>query len=387
MRRVTILGSTGSIGCTALDIVRHLRGRSGEVKVEGLSAHGNIPRLIEQVREFSPAAVAVTTSDGAGALRAGAEGWRGRVLVGSAGVSALAAETDADVVLVSVVGAAGLAPTLAALAAGKDVALATKETLVAGGSLVTAAVTRARARLLPVDSEHSAIFQCLNDRAPGEVARLWLTASGGPFLRLSADALGTVTPAEALRHPTWSMGPKVTIDSATLMNKGLEIIEAHWLFGMPPEAIDVVVHPQSVVHSLVEFVDGSFLAHLGATDMRLPVQYALTYPRRLPSPVTRLDIRAVAALSFEPPDPSRFPCLAYAREALHLGGTAPAALNAANEVAVRLFLEGRIRFPDIARLVRRVLDRHRPVPATSLEAVLAADREARDEAEAAARAA
>jgi 1-deoxy-D-xylulose-5-phosphate reductoisomerase len=183
------------------------------------------------------------------------------------------------------------------------------------------------------------------------------------------------------------MGPKVTIDSATLMNKGLEIIEAHWLFGMPPEAIDVVVHPQSVVHSLVEFVDGSFLAHLGATDMRLPVQYALTYPRRLPSPVTRLDIRAVAALSFEPPDPSRFPCLAYAREALHLGGTAPAALNAANEVAVRLFLEGRIRFPDIARLVRRVLDRHRPVPATSLEAVLAADREARDEAEAAARAA
>jgi len=387
MRRLTILGSTGSIGCTALDIVRHLRGRSGEVKVEGLSAHGNISRLIEQVREFRPAAVAVTTSEGAGALRAGVEGWRGRVLVGSSGVSALAAETDADVVLVSVVGAAGLAPTLAALEARKDVALATKETLVAGGSLVTAAVNRAGAHLLPVDSEHSAIFQCLNDRAPGEVARLWLTASGGPFLRLSADELGDVTPAEALRHPTWSMGPKVTIDSATLMNKGLEIIEAHWLFGVPAEAIEVVVHPQSVVHSLVEFVDGSFLAHLGATDMRLPVQYALTYPRRLPSPVTRLDIRTVASLSFEPPDPLRFPCLAYAREALHLGGTAPAALNAANEVAVRLFLEGRIRFLDIARLVRQVLDRHRPVPAASLDDILAADREARDQAEAAARAA
>ncbi|HVI84450.1 MAG TPA: 1-deoxy-D-xylulose-5-phosphate reductoisomerase, partial [bacterium] len=270
MRRLTILGSTGSIGCTALDIVRHLRGRPGEVKVEGLSAHGNISRLIEQVREFRPAAVAVTTSEGAGALRAGVEGWRGRVLVGSSGVSALAAETDADVVLVSVVGAAGLVPTLAALEARKDVALATKETLVAGGSLVTAAASKAGAHLLPVDSEHSAIFQCLNDRAPGEVARLWLTASGGPFLRLSADELSDVTPAEALRHPTWSMGPKVTIDSATLMNKGLEIIEAHWLFDLPTDRIEVLIHPQSIVHSMIEFVDGSVIAQLGTPDMRTP---------------------------------------------------------------------------------------------------------------------
>jgi 1-deoxy-D-xylulose-5-phosphate reductoisomerase len=387
MRRVVILGSTGSIGCTALDVVRHLRGQPGEMKVAGLSAHRNVTRLVEQVREFRPAAAAVMTSDAAAQLRAEVSEWRGRVLVGAAGVAALAADTDADVVLVAVVGAAGLAPTLAALGAGKDVALATKETLVAGGSLVTAAASGARARLLPVDSEHSAIFQCLDGRAPGDVARLWLTASGGPFLRLSAGALDAVTPAQALRHPTWSMGPKVTIDSATLMNKGLEIIEAHWLFGMPPEAIEVVVHPQSVVHSLVEFVDGSFLAHLGAADMRLPVQYALTYPRRLLTPARPLDIRAVGSLGFEPPDPARFPCLAYAREALQLGGTAPAALNAANEVAVRLFLEGRIRFLDIARLVRRVLDRHRPVPATSLDTVLLADREARAQAETAAQAA
>jgi 1-deoxy-D-xylulose-5-phosphate reductoisomerase len=382
--RLTLLGSTGSIGCTALDVVRHLRGQGDAVEVVALSGHGNLPCLIEQVREFRPSAVAVGTPEGVTRLRDAVPGWRGEVVVGAAGLNTLAAETEADLVLVAVVGAVGLAPTLAAFGAGKDVALATKEALVAGGALVMAAARRSRARLLPVDSEHSAIFQCLEGSARGDVARLWLTASGGPFLRRSAAALATVRPEEALRHPTWSMGRKVTVDSATLMNKGLEIIEAHWLFGVPPDAIEVVVHPQSVVHSLVEFVDGSLLAHLGPTDMRLPVQYALTYPRRAPSPAVRLDMQTLAALSFEAPDPVRFPCPGYAREALALGGTAPAVLNAANEVAVRLFLEGRIRFPDIARLVRRVLDGHRPVPATSLETVLAADGEGRAQAEAAA---
>jgi len=383
-RRLAILGSTGSVGCTALDVVRHLKGRPGEVQVVALAGHANIPRLVEQVREHRPAAVAVGTAEGAARLRTGTSGWRGEILVGSQGLATLAAEAGADLVLVAVAGAAGLAPTVAALGAGKDVALATKEALVAGGALVTAAVQRTRARLLPVDSEHSAIFQCLDGRARHDVARLWLTASGGPFLRLPAAALDAVGPAEALRHPTWAMGPKVTIDSATLMNKGLEVIEAHWLFGVAPEAIEVVVHPQSLVHSLVEFVDGSLLGQLGPTDMRVPVQYALTYPHRQPTPVARLDIRTITALSFEPPDAVRFPCLALAREALERGGTAPAVLNAANEVAVRLFLEQRIRFPDIPRLVRRVLDSHRVVPATSLDAVLGADRDAREAAEAAA---
>jgi len=299
------------------------------------------------------------------------------VLIGPEGLAALAGGTPADLVLVGVVGVAGLEPTLAALSAGKDVALATKEVLVAGGALVTSAATLRGRRILPVDSEHSAIFQCLAGQDAGAVARLWLTASGGPFLRLDREAMEAVTPADALRHPTWQMGPKVTVDSATLMNKGLEVIEAHWFFGVPASRIEVVIHPQSLVHSLVEFVDGSLLAQLGAPDMHLPVQYALRYPRRLPATGTRLDLRTLGTLGFEPPDPLRFPCLGYAREALEMGGTAPAALNAANEVSVRQFLEGRIRFPEIARNVRRVLDRHTPAPATSVVAVLAADREAR----------
>jgi 1-deoxy-D-xylulose-5-phosphate reductoisomerase len=383
-RRLAILGSTGSIGRTALDVVRHLRGGAGGLDVVALAANDNIPRLIEQVAEHQPEAVVVGTAEGAARFRGGIPRWRGDVLIGPEGLSTLAAETSADLVLVAVVGAAGLAPTLAALGAGKDVALATKEALVAGGALVTAAAARSRARVLPVDSEHSAIFQCLEQGGRGGVARLWLTASGGPFLRIPGEALETVGPAEALRHPTWTMGRKVSIDSATLMNKGLEIIEAHWLFGVAPGAIEVVVHPQSTIHALVEFVDGSLLAQLGPTDMRLPVQYALTYPARRPSPLSRFDLRTLGALTFEVPDLIRFPCLDLARQALALGGTAPAALNAANEIAVGLFLDRRIRFPDIARLVRRVLDGHRPVAVTSLDVVLGADREARARAEAAA---
>ncbi|HKV46405.1 MAG TPA: 1-deoxy-D-xylulose-5-phosphate reductoisomerase [bacterium] len=382
-RRLAILGSTGSVGCTALDVVRHLRGGAGGLDVVALAANRNIPRLIEQVAEHRPEAVVVGTAEGAARFRGGVPGWRGEVLVGPEGLAALAAQTSADLVLVAVVGVAGLSPTLAALGAGKEVALATKEALVAGGPLVMAAA-RSRARVLPVDSEHSAIFQCLDRGGRGGVVRLWLTASGGPFLRLPGEALETVGPAEALRHPTWTMGRKVTIDSATLMNKGLEIIEAHWLFGIAPGAIEVVIHPQSTIHGLVEFADGSLLAQLGPTDMRLPVQYALTYPVRYPSPLSRFDLRTLGTLNFEAPDLVRFPCLDLARQALALGGTAPAALNAANEVAVGLFLDRRIRFPDIARLVRRVLDGHRPVAVTSLDVVLGADREARARAEAAA---
>ncbi len=373
-RRVTILGSTGSVGRTALDVARHL---AAEVTVVGLSARANIQRLAEQVRVSQPEAVAVGSSDGARALREHIPEWHGEVLVGERGLADLAAGTSADLVVVGVDGAAGLAPTLAALSGGKDVALATKEVLVAGGALVSTTATRAGRRILPVDSEHSAIFQCLAGQASGSVARLWLTASGGPFLRLDAAAMDRVTPADALRHPTWRMGPKVTVDSATLMNKGLEIIEAHWLFGVPEERIEVVIHPQSVVHSLVEFVDGSLLAQLGVPDMRMPLQYAFTYPRRLEGAGARLDLHTLASLTFEAPDAVRFPCLGYARTALRMGGTAPAALNAANEVSVRLFLEGRIGFSDIARNVERVLERHAATAATSLDVILAADGEAR----------
>ncbi|HKX19792.1 MAG TPA: 1-deoxy-D-xylulose-5-phosphate reductoisomerase, partial [bacterium] len=293
-----------------------------------------------------------------------------------------AAAGGVDLVVVAVEGVAGLSPTLAALRSGADVALATKEALVAGGPLVVAAASRAGRRLLPVDSEHSAIFQCLEGRPSADVARLWLTASGGPFRRTPAEAMAAVTLEDALRHPTWHMGPKVTVDSATLMNKGLEIIEAHWLFGVAPERIEVVVHPQSIVHSCVEFIDGSILAQLGPADMRLPIQAALTYPQRVPQGIARLDLRVLGALEFEAPDDARFPCLGLAREALRRGGTAPAALNAANEAAVRLFLDERIRFTDIAPAVRRALDAHSPRPVASLADVLAADREARAAVEA-----
>jgi 1-deoxy-D-xylulose-5-phosphate reductoisomerase len=381
MRRLVILGSTGSIGRAAMDVVRRLR---SEIEVVGLASYANVSLLADQVREVHPAAVAVGSEEAREAFRAALPEWRGKVLAGPDGLTSLASEIPADLVLVSVVGIAGLRPTLAALQAGRDVALATKEVLVAGGALVMAEAKRRGVRLLPVDSEPSGIFQCLAGRAPEDITRIWLTASGGPFLRTPAAGLEAVSPAEALRHPTWKMGRKVTVDSATLMNKGLEVIEAHWLFGLPPDQIEVVIHPQSLVHACVEFVDGSLLAHLGPADMRGPIQFALTYPRRLAAPPARLDLRTLGELAFEPPDGARFPCLGLAREALVRGGTVPAALNAANEVAVQLFLDGRIGFSDIGRLVRGALDRHRPVPAISLETVLAADRDARRDVEEAA---
>ena len=380
-RRIAVLGSTGSIGRATLDVVGRLRAAGVDIEVSALAARRDVAALAAQVRAFRPEAAALRRPEDAEALRAAVPGWGGEVLSGPEGLDRVAA-LGVDLVVVAVEGVAGLSPTLAALRSGADVALATKEALVAGGPLVVDAASRAGRRLLPVDSEHSAIFQCLEGRSAADVARLWLTASGGPFRRTPPEAMAAVTREDALRHPTWQMGPKVTVDSATLMNKGLEIIEAHWLFGVAPERIEVVIHPQSIVHSCVELIDGAILAQLGPADMRLPIQAALTYPRRLPQGIARLDLCALGALEFEAPDDARFPCLGLAREALRRGGTAPAALNAANEAAVRLFLDERIRFTDIAPAVRRALDAHTSRPVASLGDVFAADREARAAVEA-----
>jgi 1-deoxy-D-xylulose-5-phosphate reductoisomerase len=374
MTRLVILGSTGSIGRAALEVAEAL----GDVQVVGLGVRRDVGALQPQVARWRPRAVAVDDEAAADRVRDALPS--GTTLFAGAGAATLlAAMPDVDVVLVAVVGAAGLRPTLAALEAGHDVALANKETLVAGGHLVAAARDRSGARLLPVDSEHSAILQCLNGEDGRTIRRLILTASGGPFLRRSLAELHTVTVEEALAHPTWNMGRKVTIDSATLMNKGLEIVEAHWLFGVAPEHIEVVIHPQSVVHSMVEFIDGATIAQVARPDMRGPIQYALTAPRRRPGLVAPMEWDRLT-LTFEQPDPERFPAIGLAREALRRGGTAPAVLNAANEVAVERFLDGGWRFPEIIETVATVLARHETQPAPSLDTVLAADTWARTQA-------
>jgi 1-deoxy-D-xylulose-5-phosphate reductoisomerase len=373
--RLVVLGSTGSIGRSALEVAAAL----GDVEIVGLAARSNIELLADQARRWRPRAIALEDFEAAVRLRdtvpPGVE-----VLAGPQATTDLAAVPGADMVLVAVVGAAGLRPTLAALEAGRDVALANKEALVAGGAVVAAARAKSGARLLPVDSEHSAIAQCLAGQDRGAVRRLILTASGGPFLHRPLAELRHATVEEALAHPTWAMGPKVTVDSATLMNKGLEIIEAHWLFGVPPERIAVVIHPQSLVHSMVEFIDGSTIAQAAVPDMRGPIQYALTAPRRQPGLVRAVEWHG-ATLTFEEPDAVRYPALALVREALGRGGTAPAVLNAANEVAVQRFLERHIGFLDIVETVRAVLDRHAPQPAEDLETILRIDAWARVEAD------
>jgi 1-deoxy-D-xylulose-5-phosphate reductoisomerase len=375
VRRLVILGSTGSIGRAALEVAEAL----GDVRIVGLGARRNVDLLAEQARRWRPGAVAVEDDSAAARLRAQVPSGVA-VQAGPDAATRLAAMPEADMVLVAVVGAAGLQPTLAALRAGHDVALANKEALVAGGALVTAALAGSRARLVPVDSEHSAIFQCLQGQDRAGLRRLILTASGGPFLRRPLSALGDVTVEEALAHPTWNMGRKVTVDSATLMNKALEIIEARWLFDVDPDQIDVVIHPQSVIHSMVEFADGSVIAQAAVPDMRGPIQYALTAPRRRPGLIRPVEWAGLN-LTFERPEAERFPSLALAREALRRGGAAPAVLNAANEVAVARFLCGRLRFPQIVETVRAVLDRYTPAPAETLESVLEADAWARREAE------
>ncbi len=371
---MVILGCTGSIGRQALEVARSLPDR---IRVVGLGARRDAHTLADQVREFQPDAVALAEPESAEAFRAQLPGFRGELRAGEDALEWLARWPEADLVLVAVTGIAGLRPTLGAIGAGHDVALANKETLVAAGHLVRRAQEARGVRLLPVDGEHSAIFQLLEGRDPATVARIVLTASGGPFLRRPPSSLSTVTPEEALQHPTWRMGPKVTVDSATLMNKGLEVIEARWLFDLPPDRIQVVIHPQSVVHGMVELTDGTVLAHLSPPDMRPFIQYALTYPDRAEVSYARMDWGRSSMLSFEPPDLERFPCLQYAYEALRRGGTTPAVLNAANEEAVERFLRRELSFSEIPRAIRLALDLHEPRPDPSLEEVLEADRWAR----------
>lgn len=371
MRNVLILGSTGSIGTQALEVIT----ASPELRVVGLAAGRGWETTVAQAREHGVEVIALADRDAA--ARAG-EAWEGRVLAGEEGVRELIGATEPDLVLNGIVGAAGLASTVVALTAGIDVALANKESLVLGGELVMALAEATGAQLLPVDSEHSALHQLIRRETPGTVDRLTVTASGGPF-RGRTD-LGDVSVADALAHPTWKMGGRITIDSATLMNKGFEVIEAHHFFGIPYERIDVVVHPQSLVHSLISLNDGSTLAHLGYPDMRVPISYALHYPERMPVDLPRLDLAAVGSLTFEEPDPETFACLRLALEAGAAGGTAPTVLNAADEVAVAAFLEGRIPFTGIAAVIERTLEELPARPVTHFEDLFATDAEARERA-------
>lgn len=377
VRNLAILGSTGSIGRNALEVLEHDAG--ARMRAFGLAAHASWQPLVEQATRHQPTTVALADRAAAEETRVRLRGTGISVLEGAEGIEQLAADPAVDRVLSGIVGAAGLRGTWAALEAGKIVALANKETLVVAGPLVTALAKERGGVLLPVDSEHSAIYQALQSGAAHEVKRVVLTSSGGPFRGMSHRALGDVTPELALRHPTWKMGPKITIDSATLMNKALEIIEARWLFDLRPEQVDVVIHPESVVHSFVEFVDGSVIAQLSPPDMRLPIQWALTHPDRVDSPARRLDFAQAFALRFEPPDRETFPALDLAYDVLRQGGTAGAALNAANEAAVARFLAGELRFLDIARACRAVLDQHPFDARPTLDTLWSVDAWARQE--------
>jgi 1-deoxy-D-xylulose-5-phosphate reductoisomerase len=372
MKRVAILGSTGSIGSSALAVID---AHPGRLSVVALAAGRNAEALSLQVRRYRPVLAAMADEALVPAVDAGPGT---RVVGGPQALIEVATHPDVDVVLCASSGTAALEAVLAAIQAGKTIALANKEVLVMAGGLVTAAARRHNVAVLPVDSEHNAIHQCLHGRSPEEVTRLVLTASGGAFRDLPAARLDEARPADALRHPTWQMGRKITIDSATLMNKGLEVIEAHWLFDVGPAKIDVVIHPQSVVHSLVELRDGSVIAQLGVTDMRLPIQYAFSYPERWGGGLPALDLTACGPLEFSEPDRRRFPCLDLAYAALEAGPSAPVVLNAANEIAVEAYLDGAIRFTAIPRLIERALDAHTPCGAGTLDEIRAADAWARE---------
>lgn len=377
MKKLSLLGSTGSIGTQALQVVQNLREQGEKWEVAALAARSSVNRLEEQARQFHPDVVAVFDEGAALSLRQSLRDTDIQVLSGMEGLCEAAAWPGADLTLNAVVGMVGLQPTLAALQAGKALALANKETLVAGGAIVMETARKRNLPILPVDSEHSAIFQCLQGCPErGALKKLVLTASGGPFFGRSRQELAGVTREQALRHPNWDMGAKITIDSATMMNKGLEVMEASWLFDLPEHRIEVVVHRESVIHSMVEYQDNAVVAQLGVPDMAVPIQYALTYPRRMPSPAGELDLCALGKLTFYPPDREAFPCLELCREALRRGGLVPAAANGANEQAVALFLEGKIGFLDIPRLVEAAMDRQDPGVVT-LETVLEADQEAR----------
>ncbi len=379
MKRLSLLGSTGSIGCSALDVIRN---HAPSFRVVALAAGRNTELLKAQVEEFRPKVVAVEDEETAARLRAALSPSADvAVLSGSDGYREVASVKETDVVVSAMSGSAGLLPTLDAVDAGKDIALANKETMVMAGNVVMERARERGIRILPVDSEHSAIFQCLAGRSPAEVKRLILTASGGPFLFATEEELAAMKPADALKHPNWAMGKKITVDSASMMNKGLEVIEAQWLFQIDAGRIDVLVHPQSIVHSLVEFIDGSLIAQLSVPDMRLPISYALFYPERVGNSFPVLDLREVGTLSFIEAPLDRFPCLALGYKAAAAGGTMPAVLNAANEVAVEAFLQELIGFTDIAVVVAMVLSRHVPVPSPALASILDADRWARGEAQ------
>ena len=374
MKRIAILGSTGSIGLNTIDVISRLT----DYEVVGLAAGSNAALLAEQIKRFRPRLVSIAEPSMARELRSMVTGLDVEIVDDAAQVAAMA---EAELVVAAIVGAAGLAPTMAAVRAGKTIALANKETLVMAGALVTREARQRGVRILPVDSEHSAIFQALAGDRSENVRRLILTASGGPFRSRTADELDNVTVEEALSHPSWNMGDKITIDSATLMNKGLEVIEAHWLFGVPVAQIDIAIHPECAVHSMVEYVDGSIVAQLGPTDMRGPIAYALCYPQRLDLGLERLDLLKLGTLHFQAPDPERFPAYRLAYQAVESGDTAPAILNAANEVAVKAFLTGRIPFTAIWRISDSVLNRVASGRANTLEDIWQADRAGREAAE------
>ena len=374
-KRVVVLGATGSIGESAAKVARDIPDR---VQIVGIAANTNAAKLAAQANELRPEAVCIVDETKLSELRAALD-YTPELFCGEAGLRDIACLASAEMVLVAVVGTGGLRPALAAVEAGKDLAVASKEILVMAGESVMGAAARENVHVLPVDSEHNAIFQCLNG-GPADVRRLILTASGGPFRQTSAAEFDSITPEQALRHPTWSMGPKVTIDSATLFNKGLEMIEARWLFNVEMARVDVVIHPQSIVHSMVEFTDGSVLAQMSHSDMCFPIQYAITWPQRVPNSLPPLDFGKLRQLDFETPRYEDFPALDLARRAGETGGTLPAVLNAANEVAVATFLEKRISFPGIWHLVENVMNRHACIADASLDAILAADQWARSEA-------
>jgi 1-deoxy-D-xylulose-5-phosphate reductoisomerase len=378
IKKISILGSTGSIGQSTLAVVEQFPDR---FKVVALAAGNNTELLEKQIRRFRPAVASVVGEQAAGELKKRCGDLPVRVFSGVEGMIQVAAAEEADITVSAIVGTAGLVPTMAAVRAGKDIALANKEVLVTAGELVMAECRGRGVKVFPVDSEHSAIFQCLQAGERRDVRRLILTASGGPFRNSTKKDLEKVTLAQALKHPNWSMGRKITVDSATLMNKGLEVIEARWLFGIGPEKIGVLVHPQSIVHSLVEYQDGAVVAQLGMPDMKGPIAYALSYPERLADVSPALDLASIGALTFEEPDGSRFPCLTYAYEALKAGGSMPAVLSAANEIAVKYFLGERLHYLDIPRVIKATMDAHTPVSLHTVEEALKADLWARQEAE------
>lgn len=377
MKSLSILGSTGSIGLSTLDVVRR---HPDHFSVAGLAEGHDVEALSRQIREFNPSIVSVRDEASAAQLRDMLDGNLPEICWGIDGAARVGEAEEADMVVSAIVGAAGLVPTVRAIKAGKDIALANKETLVVAGQLVSDLVRKHNVRLLPVDSEHSAIFQSLEGHRTEDIERIILTASGGPFRATPAEELLRVGPEQALKHPQWDMGAKITIDSATLMNKGLEVIEAHWLFGMPADRIGVVVHPQSIIHSMVEYIDGCVMAQLGAPDMRAPIAYALSFPERCESGIQKLDLTKVATLTFEEPDTERFPSLRLAFDALRAGGTYPAVLNAANEIAVASFLDRQIGFTDIPAIVEKTMDAHKPENTVDLDHYLAVDRWARETA-------